>query len=477
MDRLGGPAGGIAAFALTAGLAADTGGFGAVSWDRALIGLCAAALLLVILGGGERPGGRYALVFLGALGSLTAWTAASWLWSDSPPLALVEAQRVALYFAIAIACVLAGRRLSLQWLAGGIAVASTFIAIWNLAIRIGGHSHPSDLGASARPVGYANSLALICVVGLLLLPVLPRLALVLAGPLVADLVLQKSAGALAGLAAGALVYAFVAHPRARRAVIVLAVCGAAASPFALKGHFRAQYWHVAVHEARAEPVLGSGAGTFRDWWLRDRSEPASTLEAHSLYLETLAELAPIGLALLLVALATPVCAAARLGEPAIAAAIAAYDCAASVDFHWELAGVTAPVVLIGAAAVVRVGRRRIAHVRPLPAAIALAALTVAALLAYAGSVRLQEAQAALAAGNAPRAASLARAALRYAPFSTDAWQVIGDAERSAAAYRRGLALDKNDWTLWSRLASVTKGAPHRLALREAVRLNPLASGP
>ncbi len=84
---------------------------------------------------------------------------------------------------------------------------------------------------------------------------------------------------------------------------------------------------------------------------------------------------------------------------------------------------------------------------------------------------------ALAAGNAPRAASLARAALRYAPFSADAWQVVGDAERSAAAYRRGLALDKNDWTLWSRLASVTEGAPHRLALREAVRLNPLASGP
>jgi hypothetical protein len=476
MDRLGGPAGGIAAFALTAGLAADTGGFGAVSWDRALIGLCAAALLLVILAGGERPG-RYALVFLGSLGLLTAWTATSWLWSDSPPLALVEAQRVALYFATAVACVLAGRRLSLQWLAGGVAVAAAFIAVWNLAIRIGGHSHPSDLGASARPVGYANSLALICVVGLLLLPALPRLALALAAPLVADLVLQQSSGALAGLAAGAVVYAFVAYPRARRVVIVLAVCAVAASPFVLKGHFRAQYWHVAVREARAEPVLGSGAGTYRDWWLLDRTEPASTLEAHSLYLETLAELGPIGLALLLVALATPVLAAARLREPAIAAAIAAYDCAAAVDFHWELSGVTAPVVLLGAVAVVRVGRNKTAHVRTLPAAVALAALTAAALLAYAGSVRLQEAQDALAAGNAPRAASLARAALRYAPFSADAWQVVGDAERSAAAYRRGLALDKNDWTLWSRLASVTEGAPRRLALHEAARLNPLASGP
>ena len=54
--------------------------------------------------------------------------------------------------------------------------------------------------------------------------------------------------------------------------------------------------------------------------------------------------------------------------------------------------------------------------------------------------------------------------------------VIGDAESSPAAYRRALALDPNDWSLWARLASVSKGEPRRLALREAARLNPLASG-
>ena len=55
--------------------------------------------------------------------------------------------------------------------------------------------------------------------------------------------------------------------------------------------------------------------------------------------------------------------------------------------------------------------------------------------------------------------------------------MIGDAESSPAAYRRALALDPNDWSLWLRLANVSKGEPRRLALREAARLNPLASGP
>jgi hypothetical protein len=107
---------------------------------------------------------------------------------------------------------------------------------------------------------------------------------------------------------------------------------------------------------------------------------------------------------------------------------------------------------------------------------ALAALTAAALLAYAGTARLTAAQDALRAGDPARAAADARSALRFAPFSADAWRAIGDAESSAAAYRRALALDENDWSLWLRLAAVTRGEPHRLALREAMRLNPLLSG-
>ena len=472
MDRLAAPVGGVAVFALTAGLACDNGGFDAVTWGWASVVLGGVALVLVIVTGGERPG-RYGSVLLAALASLTAWTAASWLWSDSPPLALVEAQRVALYLFAAIAVSLAGKRIPLRFTAAGIVGGTTVAAVWNLVIHIAGTSSTTT-GSADRPVGYANSTAFLCVLGLLLLPLLPRRALVVAVPLGADLVIQQSTGALAALGAGVIAYVFLARPHARVAAVAAAICGAVASPFALHGHVRAQYWHVAVLEARADPVLGSGAGTFKDAWLQDRTVTYSTLEAHSLYLETLAELGPIGLALLLVTLAAPLVAAVRLREPLVAAALVSYDVAAAVDFHWELAGATAPVIVL-AAAVATQGRRQIR--RRAPATLALAALTAAAILGYAGNVRLQQAEDALAAGDGPRAAALAHAALRYAPFSADAWKVIGDAESSAAAYRRAIALDRNDWSLWTRLAGVTQGAPRRLALREAARLNPLANGP
>src|SRR6185312_15737407 len=93
--------------------------------------------------------------------------------------------------------------------------------------------------------------------------------------------------------------------------------------------------------------------------------------------------------------------------------------------------------------------------------------------AYAGNDRLADARAFLSSGDDARAAASARAALRFAPFSADAWGVIGEATHSAGAYRRGIALDRNDWSLWLQLAAVTSGEPHRLALREAARLNPL----
>jgi hypothetical protein len=472
VKRLGGPAGGAAAFALTAGLAVDKGGYNAVSYDRALLVLCAVALVAAVAWRVERPGAPEAAL-LASLGAFTAWTAASWLWSESPPRALVEAPRVALYAVAAAVVVLAGRRVGPVWIAGGVAAAATLVALWNLVVMVRGAS--GDTGAVAEPVGYANGVAILCVVGLALLPMLPRPALLAALPLAVDLVEQASTGALAALGAAVLAYLFLTRPRLRPLVAVAVVVALALAPFALRGHVRGQYWRVAVHEANAHPVAGSGAGTFANWWLVERRVPLSTQEAHSLYLETLAELGPFGLALLLAAFAVPLAAAVRIREPALAAALVAYDVGAAVDFHWELAGITVPVVLLGATAVVHASRRARHAPRTVTVPI-FAALTAAALLAYAGATRLSSAQDALRAGDRIDAVVEARSALRFAPFSAAAWGVIGDAESNPAAYRRALELDPKDWSLWARLASVSKGEPRRLALREAARLNPLASG-
>jgi hypothetical protein len=463
-----GAAGGAAVFALTAWLAADNGGFDATTWNLGLIVVCAVALVVVLVDGGERPS-LHAALFVGALGLLTAWTALSYFWSDSPPLALVEAQRIALYFAVALAVVLMRRWLEPRWLCAGVAGAATLVALWNLILHIRGVANAAETGGGAAPVGYANSLALLCVLGAVALLALPRPVLLVLPVLIADLVVQSSTGAWAALAFAVIAYVFATRPRMRPGLVVGAALLVVAAPFALRGHERTAYWHVAVREAEAHPVAGSGAGTFADWWLRERSTAISTKEAHSLYLETLAELGPLGLALVLSAFAVAAAAAFRGGRPVVGAGLTAYAIGAAVDFHWELAGVTVPAVVLGAAAV-SAPRAHRSSVQALPVLITLIAATV---LAYAGNERLASARAALSLGDDARAAADARSALRFAPFSSDAWGVIGDATHSAAAYRRGIALDRTHWSLWFKLAAVTSGEPHRLALREAARLNPL----
>ena len=49
---------------------------------------------------------------------------------------------------------------------------------------------------------------------------------------------------------------------------------------------RAQYWRVAWRVVERHPLLGSGAGTFDEQWLRYRGSGVSVRDAHSLYLET-----------------------------------------------------------------------------------------------------------------------------------------------------------------------------------------------
>lgn len=546
MAKLGGPVGGALAFTLTLGLAFGGGGYAPASFDRALVGVGAAALLLVVLAGGSRPG-RLSAALLAGLGLLTAWTALSWLWSDSPPLALDEASRVAVYLGAATVVVLAGRRVPVAWLAGGVLAGASIAVGWNVWLRLapdwaGRSPLRSDIGQLADPIGYANSLALLAAIALVLALGFDGWAAALLVPLAAGIALQQSTGTVAALALGVVAYLLTSQrPLRSAALLVVPLAGAlvvraagsvvnppptnllsaahtghrlllllvfltlaqaavgssswarsgrrpsprlarllaiatgvialAVAPFAFGGHERGHYWRVAWHELAANPVLGSGAGTFADWWLRLRTVPQSSHEAHSLYIETLAELGPLGLALLLLAFGAGLLGAWRLRRhplgPALVAVLVTYGVAAAVDFHWELAGVTAPVILLAAAATVHADPAT-SSVRSRYAVPALAAFTVAGVLALIGA-------SALDAGDPQRA-------LRVAPYSSAAWKVLaeqrrahGDVAGAIVAYRRAVKLDPNDWIAWSELAAVSKGKPRRLALAEAARLDPLGS--
>src|SRR5581483_2719975 len=149
------------------------------------------------------------------------------------------------------------------------------------------------------------------------------------------------------------------------------------------------------------------------------------------------------------------------------------------------AGVTLPVVLLGAAAAAHASARERAPLtargRRLGAA-ATAALAAAGVLALAGNARLASARHAEAAGRFPAAEREARRALRFAPWSAEAWRVIAESRRARgdragarAAYRAALSLDRADGEAWLGLAAVSAGAPRRAALAEAARLNPLVA--
>ena len=112
------------------------------------------------------------------------------------------------------------------------------------------------------------------------------------------------------------------------------------------GSGRWQFWGAAVSEFRAHPLNGGGAGSWEAWWLQHGSLPVSTEFAHSLYLETMAELGIVGLLLLGGAVLVARRRSGALGSGPRSAEIAAaaacgiaFFAAAAYDWVWQLAGI------------------------------------------------------------------------------------------------------------------------------------------
>ena len=88
---------------------------------------------------------------------------------------------------------------------------------------------------------------------------------------------------------------------------------------------RTSYWRAAIADTHAHPISGSGAGSSDDYWYAHRTSNANVRDAHSLYLDSLAELGPLGLLLVLGVLLPPLAAAAiARSEPAVAVAASGY---------------------------------------------------------------------------------------------------------------------------------------------------------
>lgn len=120
---------------------------------------------------------------------------------------------------------------------------------------------------------------------------------------------------------------------------------------------RYRYWDVALEAWADRPIAGLGSGGFHVRWLRERNRVDASGEAHSLYLETAAELGVVGLVFLLMLLGGTAAAVVALyrahpGAGAGAAAgLAAWAVHAGLDWDWEMPAVTTPALLLAAAAV------------------------------------------------------------------------------------------------------------------------------
>jgi hypothetical protein len=251
---------------------------------------------------------------------------------------------------------------------------------------------------------------------------------------------------------------------------------------------RGDYWLVAARMVEDDPLGGGGAGGFTRVWLRERPTLLFVRDAHNLYLETLAELGPVGLGLLLVALVTPLLRAPRVTRSAAGrGAIAAYVALvahASLDWDWELPAVTLCTVLL-AVALVRLGGTVVPRALATTGRVALLAcatlLAALAVVVHAGNGATADANDLLDRGRATQARDAAERARRYRPWAAEPWQLLGEAElaegQAAAArehLRRATREDAGSWSAWLSLGLSSSGRERMQALARARALNPLA---
>jgi O-antigen ligase len=119
---------------------------------------------------------------------------------------------------------------------------------------------------------------------------------------------------------------------------------------------RYAYWRAAAGAFTERPVTGTGSGGYSTEWLQRRELAESVRDAHSLYLETLAELGLVG-ALALAALLGGVAAAVRRESDVAAAALATWAVHAGVDWDWEMPALTLVAVLLAGAVIARAAPR------------------------------------------------------------------------------------------------------------------------
>jgi O-Antigen ligase len=254
-------------------------------------------------------------------------------------------------------------------------------------------------------------------------------------------------------------------------------------------------WEVGLDAFAREPLHGTGAGTFARVWAQEGNGELKVLDAHSLYVQTLAELGVPGLLFLLVALlAVLVGLARRIRGPdrvlyaALFAACLMWALHAGFDWDWEMPATGLFFFALGGAAIAaRPDDERIRATTP-PGRMVRIALGIGCLALVASPALVAVSQGALnsavrdlEAGDCGAASRDALDAIHTLSVRPEPYQVLGFCDSRAGQDRLAISMlqtavarDKGEWESYYGLALVraAAGQDPRPAARKALELAP-----
>jgi hypothetical protein len=274
---------------------------------------------------------------------------------------------------------------------------------------------------------------------------------------------------------------------------------------------RSEFWGVAIDAFEEKPLFGHGAGTYQFSWTQLRSISLPALDAHSLYLESFAELGLVG-GLLVIALIAALLwigvsawrasfGALRETHAALFAAMLVFAVGVGFDWFWEIAGLGAVFCLAaGALASARCAQAPslagaegadggAPHDRRFALAVGGLALAWISAIALVGPLLVEReitaSQSAVRDGDLVSAVDHGETARSIEPWAASPYLQLGlVAERrqeyGVAVERLSQAIEREDrnWALYALRSRVESEAGDTSAaeadLREARRLNPLA---
>jgi len=266
---------------------------------------------------------------------------------------------------------------------------------------------------------------------------------------------------------------------------------------------RTDLWRVALSGFSASPLHGFGAGMYQTLWDRNRPHFAYVIDAHSLYLQAMAELGVGGLALLLVLVGAVFVGLARRarGERrslygALLAVCVVWALRAGIDWDWEMPVVTLVFFAVAGAALSplrgsgsergEAGARSSGWVPGAGARMALGVLCLVAILTpvliIGSQRRLGEAENALyETGGCTRASSAALSSIGWLDVRPEPYEIVGFCDLREGRPRQGVAAMEeavsNDPGSWEThyalaLARAAAGIDPRGEAERALRMDP-----